>query len=113
MQLSTGKKRRRIFVAANHAAGTKLDKDNVETNKAHCFYSDDHGDTWQLGATVEMPGGNEGTAAELSDGSVLQNIRYKNQADKYRILAFSKTGGEKWDTAYVCKELPTRFAREV
>lgn len=106
LQLTRGKRKGRIFVAANHASGTKLQEHNVETNKAHCFYSDDHGKTWQLGATVEMAGGNESTAAELEDGSVLQNIRYKNPAEKYRVLAFSKTGGESWDTAYVCKELP-------
>lgn len=104
LQLTYGKNKGRIFVAANHAAGAK--SDNIETNKAHCFYSDDHGDTWRLGATVEMPGGNESTAAELADGSVLQNIRYKNAVDKFRVLAFSKNGGETWDTAYVCKELP-------
>lgn len=106
LQLTRGKNRGRIFVAANHAVAANPGDQHVETNKAHCFYSDDHGDTWQLGATVEMPGGNESTAAELEDGTVLQNIRYKNPADKYRVLAFSRSGGESWDTAYVCKELP-------
>lgn len=106
LQLTRRKNKGRIFVAANHSSGAKLGSDNVETNKAHCFYSDDHGDTWRLGANVEIPGGNESTAAELADGTVLQNIRYKNPSDKYRILAFSKNGGESWDTAYVCKELP-------
>jgi sialidase-1 len=106
LQLTRGKNKGRIFVAANHAAGAKLQEHNVETNKAHCFYSDDHGKTWQLGATVELPGGNESTAAELEDGSVLQNIRYKHPTDKYRVLAISKSGGKTWDTAYVSKELP-------
>jgi sialidase-1 len=106
LQLSTGIHKGRIFVAANHSAGNKLREHDVETNKAHCFYSDDHGNTWKLGATVEMPGGNESIAAELSDGSVLQNIRYKNPVDKYRVLAFSRSGGEQWDTAYVSRELP-------
>lgn len=106
LQLSRGKNKGRIFIPANHSSGNKLGADNVETNKAHCFYSDDHGDTWRLGATVEMPGGNESTAAELADGNVLQNIRYKSPSNKYRVLAFSKSGGESWDTAYVCKDLP-------
>ena len=106
LQLTIGKNRGRIFVAANHSTSKPDNGNTTETNKAHCFYSDDHGDTWRLGATVEMPGGNESTAAELSDGGVLQNIRYKNPVDKYRVLAFSKSGGENWDTAYVCKELP-------
>jgi sialidase-1 len=106
LQLTIGKNRGRIFVAANHSTARPDNDNTTETNKAHCFYSDDHGDTWRLGATVEMPGGNESTAAELADGAVLQNIRYKNPVDKYRVLAFSKSGGENWDTAYVCKELP-------
>ena len=106
LQLTRGKNKGRIFVAANHATAVIPENGNAETNKAHCFYSDDHGDTWRLGATVEIPGGNESTAAELSDGRVLQNIRYKNPADKFRVLAFSKNGGESWDNAYVCNQLP-------
>ncbi|MEO5591360.1 MAG: sialidase family protein [Chitinophagaceae bacterium] len=106
LQLNRGKNKGRIFVAANHSAVPEPGSGNIEMNKAHCFFSDDHGDTWRLGATVEMPGGNESTAAELSDGSILQNIRYKNPADKYRVLAFSKSDGESWDTAYVCRDLP-------
>ena len=106
LQLLHGRNKGRIFVPANHAVAPALEGNDTETNKAHCFYSDDHGTNWQLGATVEIPGGNESTAAELSDGSVLQNIRYKNPNDKYRILAFSRSGGEKWDTAYVSRELP-------
>src|SRR6185437_6780722 len=106
LQLLHGGNKGRIFVPANHATGAILEGGNAEANKAHCFYSDDHGLSWKLGATVEISGGNESTASELSDGGVLQNIRYKNPDDKYRVLAFSRSGGEKWDTAYISKELP-------
>ncbi|CAL1516732.1 sialidase family protein [Chitinophaga sp. MM2321] len=106
LQLTRGKNKGRLFVAANHTANTKSGDSHVLINKAHCFYSNDHGDTWQLGDIVHVVGGNESTAAELSDGSVLQNIRYQNKEEKYRILAFSRNGGEHWDTAYVAKQLP-------
>ena len=105
-QFSSGKYKGRIFVAANHSVGSKSGHNNFDNYRAHCFYSDDHGVTWRLGADVPIPGGNESTAAELEDGSVLQNIRNQNKEEGYRIVAISSTGGESWDTAYVAKELP-------
>lgn len=105
-QFLHGKNKGRIFIAANHSVGAKKDRDDFDNYRAHCFYSDDHGNTWRLGADVPVPGGNESTAAALGDGSVLQNIRYQSKTERYRILAFSRSGGEVWDTAYVAKELP-------
>ena len=106
LQFSTGKNKGRIFVAANHSVGAKKDKSDFDNYRAHCFYSDDHGATWQLGADVPLPGGNESTAAELSDGTVIQNIRYQNKEVKSRVLAYSKNAGETWDTCYVEYDLP-------
>jgi sialidase-1 len=106
LQLTRGKNKGRIFVAANHSTASVQDGATTIVNKSHCFYSDDHGETWRLGATVEIPGGNESTAAELKEGGVIQNIRYKSPNDKYRVLAFSKSDGEKWDTVFICRDLP-------
>jgi sialidase-1 len=105
LQLKRGKNKGRIFVAANHSI-VDMEKKNATINKAHCFFSDDHGSTWRLGANVEILGGNESTAAELTKGGVLQNIRYQNREVKSRVLAFSKSGGEYWDTVFVSKQLP-------
>lgn len=105
-QFSDGKYKGRIFVAANHSVPGKNGELSFDDFRAHCFFSDDHGLTWHLGADVAIAGGNESTAAELGDGSVLQNIRNQNRGDGHRILAFSSTGGQSWDTAYVAKELP-------
>ena len=105
-QFTKGNKKGRIFVAANHSVGAKKSNNDFDNYRAHCFYSDDHGKTWQLGADIPIAGGNESTAAELSDGTVLQNIRYQSKTVRYRLLAFSKHGGESWDTAYVSTELP-------
>lgn len=104
-QFSSGKDKGRIFVAANHSVG-KSGSNPFDNYYAHCFFSDDHGLTWRLGADVLIRGGNESTAAELDDGGVLQNIRYQNRKEGHRILAFSNSGGEAWDTVYIAKELP-------
>lgn len=105
MQFTNGKHRGRIYVAANHSAGPKP-QNSYDNYRAHGFYSDDHGKTWTLTPDIPVPGGNESTAAELSDGSLLQNIRHQNKQGKYRILARSTSGGQTWDTSYISHELP-------
>jgi len=106
MQFTKGANKKRIYVAANHSVGPKTDKDDFNNYRSHGFYSDDHGKTWKLTPDIDIPGGNESIATELSDGSLLQNIRYQNKAEKHRIIARSTTGGNSWDTAYVSKDLP-------
>ncbi|MFD1631421.1 sialidase family protein [Pseudopedobacter beijingensis] len=105
IQISKGKYKGRLYIAANHSVGDKL-KDNYDNFRSHGFYSDDHGKTWKLGTDIDFPAGNESIAAELSDGSILQNVRLQSKKYKYRLLAFSKTGGESWDTVYLDKQLP-------
>lgn len=50
-------------------------------------YSDDHGDSWSLGA--DIPGGNESAAIGLHDGTVLVHSR----ATPYRLTGRSSDGG--------------------
>jgi len=103
-QFSTGKYRGRIFIAANHSAGPP--KNDFSDYEAHGYFSDDHGKTWQLTPSVNFPGSNESTAAELSNGGVIMNIRNPTGNSKYRIIAVSHSGGSKWDTVYIDKQLP-------
>jgi sialidase-1 len=51
-------------------------------------FSDDHGETWRLGALI--PGGNETAIAGLADGSVLVHSR----ATPHRIVGRSLDGGQ-------------------
>ncbi|MET0395170.1 MAG: sialidase family protein [Chitinophagaceae bacterium] len=105
MQFTKGKYRGRIYIAANHSAGPRPGN-SYDNYRAHGYYSDDHGKTWNITPNVSIPGGNESTAAELSDGSLLQNIRHQNKQGKYRILAKSSSAGNVWDTSYISHELP-------
>ncbi|RAJ99897.1 sialidase-1 [Larkinella arboricola] len=104
LQLSQGRYRGRIFVAANHSAGPP--KQEFRDYQAHGFYSDDHGQTWKLSPSVDYPGGNESTAAETTDGGLLMNIRNQSGDVKNRLLAYSPNAGESWKPTVVATALP-------
>ena len=104
LQISSGVHRGRIFVAANHSAGEP--KSQFRDYAAHGFYSDDHGKTFKLTETVETQGSNEATAVNLSDGTVMMNIRNQRGDIRARIVALSNSGGQRWDTTYFDMNLP-------
>jgi sialidase-1 len=98
MQFSYGRYKGRIFVAANHSAGNP--KNEFMDYSAHGYYTPDHGKTFQLGETVNMPGGNESTATELGNDKLIMNSRNQRGDIKARIISISSTGGATWDTSY-------------
>ncbi len=104
LQLNQGAHKGRIFVAANHSAGPP--QPQFRDYRAHGFYSDDHGKTWQLSNTIMYPGGNESTAAETADGGILMNIRNQSGDVKNRLLAYSPNAGESWEAVRVAQDLP-------
>jgi sialidase-1 len=63
----------------------------------NALWSDDHGKTWQHG-TVCTQGANECQAVELSDGSIMLNMR-NHRGDKQRLVAISQNGGMTWGEA--------------
>ncbi len=99
MQFQNGKYKGRIFVAANHSAGAP--QEHFTDYTAHGFYTDDHGKTFHLGATVNYPGSNESMAAELSSDRLMMNSRNQSGDVKARIVSISSDGGATWDTTYV------------
>lgn len=103
MQFESGKFRGRIFVAANHSEGNP--QNQFADYKAHGYYSDDHGKTFHLSATVPLPGGNESTATELSGGRLMMNSRNQRGDVRARIVSLSSDGGATWDTTYFDKTL--------
>lgn len=98
MQFQNGKYKGRIFVAANHSAGAA--QNNFTDYSAHGFYSDDHGKTFHLGETVNVPGSNESIATELSDNKLMMNSRNQKGDVRARIVSISSDGGATWDTSY-------------
>jgi sialidase-1 len=81
IQLKSG---RLVIPCDNRVAGAK-------TLQSHVLYSDDSGKTWKVGGVVG-PACNECQVAELSDGSVLLNMR-SYLGHNVRQVAVSKDGG--------------------
>jgi sialidase-1 len=103
-QITNGKYRGRIVVAANHSAGDP--EKNWEDYASHLFYTDDHGKSFRLGQTVQIAGSNEATSSEISGNGLILNARNQKGDIKARIVAISKNGGETWDSTWIDKNLP-------
>lgn len=104
MQFQSGTYKGRIYVAANHSAGGP--QKQAEDYDAHGFYTDDHGKTFQLGASLNIPGSNESMATEISEGRLLFNSRNQKGDIRARIIGISSNGGQTWDTTYFDPNLP-------
>lgn len=89
IQLQTEKYKGRMVVSANHA------KVGSKAYHAQLLYSDDRGENWKLGGVVREAGGNESSVAELSDGTLMLNMRnYNRKEGKCRSYVLSRDGGE-------------------
>jgi len=104
LQLNKGKYKGRIYVAANHSAGDP--KPKAEDYFAHGFYTDDHGKTFHVSETINFPGGNESTAAEISNNGLLFNARNQKGDIRARIVAKSNDGGQTWKSVSFDINLP-------
>jgi len=104
LQFSQGQYKGRIYVAANHSAGDP--QCGFEDYRAHGFFSDDHGDHFQLSESLSIPGSNESTAAELSNDRLMLNSRNQKGDIRARIVSISGDGGARWDSSYYDNQLP-------
>lgn len=75
----------------------------TKEGSSHVIYSDDHGKTWQLGGIVQQNKVNESTVAELSDGTLMLNMRSGSGS---RMVALSTDGGSSWSDAKADVHLP-------
>ncbi len=105
IQLKHGEHAGRLLVAGG---------DFNKGKKVLCFYSDDHGTTWQRSQTVpwkgDMAWASESKVAELPDGTIVLNSRTfeKNgQKQRLRTRAFSQDGGLSWTTLENDSDLET------
>lgn len=72
--------------------------------QAVSVYSDDHGQTWQVGQPVGV-GMDENKTVELSDGRVMLNSR-DSHCSGYRKIAISEDGGQTYGEVVIDTELP-------
>jgi sialidase-1 len=104
LQISEGRFKGRLYVAANHSVGDPQER--FREYRAHGFYSDDHGKSYQLSESLTFPGSNESTAAPLSQDRLLMSVRNQEGTVRQRILAYSSDGGATWEEEYFEPQLP-------
>ncbi|MEA5427717.1 sialidase family protein [Arcicella lustrica] len=103
-QFLAGKYKGRIYVAANHSEGNP--RKQSADYFAHGFYTDNHGESFQLSETIMKEGGNEATATPISGNRLMLNARNQKGDVRQRIVAISNNGGQTWDKTYFDANLP-------
>lgn len=106
IQLTRGAHKGRVIFACYETIPSGGDK-RIWCTRA--MFSDDGGDSWNLGARIDEAGlggfGNEAQVAELGDGSLLFSAR--NQGGTIRKHAVSKDGGATWSPYRLAGDLVT------
>lgn len=90
IQILGGKYKGRLVIASDHIEAV------TKKYFSHTIYSDDHGETWILGGTTPLDQVNECEVVELSDHSLMLNMRNYDRNRSNRQLAYSDDGGESW-----------------
>lgn len=89
LQLASG----RLFIPAYHAV------EESGIYQVHSLYSDDHGQTWQIGGIVADET-TEAQAAVRTDGTLVINTRNISPRDstilRNRVIALSRDAGQTW-----------------
>jgi sialidase-1 len=93
IQLRIGDKKGRLIVPCDH----KLTNNNKSEYHSHVIYSDDHGQSWHIGGSVQ-DGTNECHVIERADGTLLLNMRRSSRSasDMYKLTATSDDAGVTW-----------------
>ena len=109
IQLRRGPHAGRLVVPCDHSDHSfRPGAEQDETNAAHIIFSDDGGETWQVGGEIHREPGSEfspweSTVVELTDGRLLLNAR--NHASTFRVQAYSEDGGESFGPQSLAPEL--------
>lgn len=103
IQLTRGKHAKRLVIPCDHNMGKR------GSSGSHLVYSDDHGTSWQRGATDTHTADDpvhpdECVAVELVDGRIYVNTRDQNgSSPATRAIAYSSDGGETFDAPFVAE----------
>lgn len=96
IQLKNKKFKGRMVIPANHSYDDPEGKvrKGPYSYGAHVLISDDHGKSWRMSGPIK-PGCNESQVTELTDGTLLMNMRSYN-GKSCRAISLSADGGETW-----------------
>jgi len=93
IQLQKGLWKGRLVIPCDHSVAP--DPDNPTGHSSHVIIRDDHGQTWTIGGVI-CPQVNECQVVELTDGTLMLNMRNYDRSKTTRAIANSKDGGITW-----------------
>lgn len=93
IQLQQGPWKGRLVIPCDHSAIPSQSDPNGYNS--HVIISDDHGKTWKLGGVIR-PMVNECQVVELTDGTLMLNMRNYDRSKTTRALASSSDSGITW-----------------
>jgi len=92
IQLQKGPHKGRLVIPCDHSI---VSPDDPNGYNSHVIISDDHGRTWKIGGIIR-PMVNECQVVELSDGTLMINMRNYDPSKTTRATATSTDGGITW-----------------
>lgn len=92
IQIQNGPHAGRLVIPCDH----KEPRNGKIDYYSHVIYSDNGGETWQLGGRSPEPKTNESELVELTDGRLMLNMRNYRSGAKARQVCFSIDGGKTW-----------------
>ena len=99
IQISRGNYKDRLIIPCDHI------ESKTKKYFSHIIYSDDYGDTWEIGGSTPQDYVNESTVAEIEDGALMLNMRNYDRTQKVRKISISYDGGNSWGNIYGDEEL--------
>jgi len=105
IQMNSNEFKGRLIIPANHSYDDP--EGNIANGHfgygAHVLISDDHGKSWRRSEPIR-PGCNESQVVELTDGTLMMNMRSYN-GEYCRAVARSTDGGETWSDIWHDRQL--------
>ena len=91
--------------------GNANNEENWPIHYSNSFYSDDNGESWNVGGQFPVYGTGEGSVVELKNGDLIYNSRRHYSSTNYietrnRNIAYSYDGGLNWTNHEIDLELP-------
>jgi sialidase-1 len=111
IQIEHGPHRGRLVIPCDHIEA------ETQHRYSHVFYSDDGGETWELGGRTPQPGVNECEVVELTGGQLMLNMRNHRpdsgrnhrpdsaESKLTRKISLSRDGGVTWSAVRPAPEL--------
>ncbi len=99
IQVENGPHRGRLVIPCDHIEA------DTKHYYSHIIYSDNHGETWQLGGSSPQHEVNECEVVELSGGRLMLNMRNYSRSQRTRQTVVSSDGGVTWSNQQHAPEL--------